>query len=64
MAKKNTGGLDAEKVRLLADRLCWLEKGQDGLRWRNGMWRSDRSYRDRYDLRAEKLLSGGQNASA
>lgn len=46
-----------ERIRLLADRLCYLEHGVDGLRRRHGMWRSDKTYRDKYDRIAEERAS-------
>jgi hypothetical protein len=48
--------MDRELVRLVADRMCYLERGTDGLRWRHGMYRADRHYRDHYDLMAERYL--------
>jgi hypothetical protein len=47
--------IEPERIRLLADRLCWLTEGQDGMRRRHGMQRAIKGYRDRYDAEAERL---------
>ena len=57
MAQKNQ---DKERLRLLADRLCYLERGTDGLRWRHGMLRADRNHRDKWDMLAERMVNNGQ----
>lgn len=46
---------DKKRITLLADRLCYLDKGIDGLRWRTGMRQAGIGYRDRYDVKAESL---------
>lgn len=50
--------IDPKRVRLIADRLCWLQEGDAGLRRRHGLYRAyirDGGYRDRYDLEAGNL---------
>ena len=47
--------IEPERIRLLADRLCWLEHGDPGVRWRTGLWRADKSYWDKYDRMAAEL---------
>ena len=46
---ENTGAIDPKRIRLLADRLCFLREGEPGLRRRHGLWRADKKYRDEYD---------------
>ena len=47
--------MDKKRITLLADRLCYLDRGNDGLRWRTGMIRAGIGYRDKYDVQAESL---------
>ena len=46
------------KYRLIADRLCYLAEGMDGLRYRHGMQRAYKAsglkWWDKYDTEAEK----------
>lgn len=53
MTETTRPDITPERVRLLADRLCWLSQGQDGLRVRHGMRRSGVPYRDQFDVLAE-----------
>jgi hypothetical protein len=50
-----------KRIRLVADRLCYVAEGQDGLRRRNGMWRADRNYWDKYDTQAKKIVREEQS---
>ena len=50
--------IDPERIRLLADRLCWLAQGSAGLVVRHGMWHSDRRYRDEWDVLAADMAPG------
>lgn len=44
-------------VRTLADRLCYLQEGQDGLRRRDGMIAAtEYKYWDKYDTQALELI--------
>ncbi len=44
---------NAARLRLIADRLCYLSEGMDGLRTRHGLLRAyGNAYRDRYDVLA------------
>lgn len=41
------------RMRLLADRMCYLVEGDDGLRYRAGMIRAfGKDWRDEYDIAA------------
>lgn len=59
VGEQSVGTIEPERVRLLADRLCWLKEGQDGLRRRHGLWNAFRqsrlTYTDEYDLEAGRL---------
>jgi hypothetical protein len=47
--------ISKNRIRLLADRLCYLAEGQPGLTRRHGMQRAEKTYRDKYDRQAEEL---------
>jgi hypothetical protein len=48
---------EKEVARLLADRLCWLELGQEGMRYRHNMQRAlGKKYQDTYDKQAETII--------
>jgi hypothetical protein len=49
MAKKPTNGIDNTRIRLLADRLAYVNGGLPALIWRHGMLNADRAYRDAFD---------------
>lgn len=46
---------EPDRVRLLADRLCYLKEGIEGLRRRHGLFRSGLGFRDQYDHEATRL---------
>lgn len=48
--------LKIRNVKLLADRLCYLENGMDGLHVRYGMSRADKNYYDKYDSQAREII--------
>jgi len=45
--------VDREKIRLGADRMCYLSEGMEGLRTRHEMQRAKQGYYDDYDTDAE-----------
>jgi hypothetical protein len=45
---------DNTRIRLLADRLCYLNHGTPGLIYRHGMQNADKAYRDDFDRYAEQ----------
>ena len=53
----------AQDPRLLADRLCYLAEGMDGLRRRDGLInRYGKTYQDDYDRRAASVSSIARNS--